>query len=199
MGKLICESSAETLNPSPPPLTWHDPSRISSLSSPDSPDRDSNNPWNDVRGLEDQQRRCLRKLYDGGVFWKKKDDPAAVGIVFRLSHGGDVESDGNCLFTASRKAMELGKVGARELRQRTVKRFLEDYQMEESDRKQKVDEAIKHLYSPDLKAGWGIHVVQEVKLLARKADREVLDSAVQELQDLGMQRYNHFSKVHCLD
>jgi hypothetical protein len=44
------------------------------------------------------------------------------------------------------------------------------------------------MYSPDLKNGWGIHVVQEVKLLANKEDRGSLDSAIEELVLLGMQR-----------
>lgn len=194
MGKLLCESSptvAETLNPSPPLLTWQDAAKIPPppcLDTPGSPDQGVENPWNEVRGLEDQQRRCLQKLYARGVFWKKKDDPAALGTTFRLSHGGDVEADGNCLFTASRTAMGLSKVGARELRQRTVRRFLEDYDAEDPAEKEAVDAAIRHLYSPDLKTGWGIHVVQEVKLLARKADREILDTAIQELLDLGLQR-----------
>ncbi|CDP13373.1 unnamed protein product [Coffea canephora] len=44
------------------------------------------------------------------------------------------------------------------------------------------------MYSPDLKSGWGIHVVQEIKLLAKKEDRLGLDSAINELLQLGMQR-----------
>ncbi|GAB4828576.1 hypothetical protein Ancab_018236 [Ancistrocladus abbreviatus] len=59
-------------------------------------------------------------------------------VVFRLSQGSNVEADGNCLFTASQKAM------ASELK--------------------------------------------EVKLLAKKADRESLDSTVVELINLGMHR-----------
>lgn len=51
-----------------------------------------------------------------------------------------------------------------------------------------IDDAIRHMYSPDLKNGWGIHVVQEVKLLAKKEDRFALDSAIDELVHLGMQR-----------
>ncbi|CAA6664037.1 unnamed protein product [Spirodela intermedia] len=162
MGKLLCESSptvAETLSPSPPLLTWQDATKIPPppcLDSPGSPDQGGENPWNE-------------------------DDPAALGTTFRLSHGGDVEADGNCLFTASRTAMGLSKVGARELRQRT---------------KEAVDAAIRHLYSPDLKAGWGIHVVQEVKLLAMKADREILDTAIQELLDLGLQRENAAESIY---
>lgn len=82
-----------------------------------------------------------------------------------------------------------GKVGARELRQRTVGRFLEDYRRDDGVGRRVVDAAIRHLYLPDLRVGWGIHVVQEVKLLAKKADRSGLDAAIQELVDLGLQRY----------
>ncbi|XP_020111037.1 uncharacterized protein LOC109726016 [Ananas comosus] len=107
----------------------------------------------------------------------------APGAAFRLEHGGDVEADGNCLFTAARKAMVGAKVGGpRELRQRTVRGI--------------VDAAIRHLYSPDLKAGWGIHVVQEVKLLARKEDREGLDAAIQELVDVGVLRETAMESIY---
>ncbi|KAH7653491.1 hypothetical protein IHE45_19G083400 [Dioscorea alata] len=79
-----------------------------------------------------------------------------------------------------------GNVGARELRQRTVGRFLEDYRRNDGVRKRVVDAAISHLYLPDLRVGLGIHVVQEVKFLAKKADRSGLDAAIQELVDLGL-------------
>ncbi|MQL83008.1 hypothetical protein Taro_015487 [Colocasia esculenta] len=203
MGKLLCESSpavAETLKPSPPLRTWQDPAPIPppppSIEPAVAPDPTPGNPWDDVRGLEDQQRRSLQKVYAWGVFWRNRDDAAAPGATFRLSHGGDVEADGNCLFTASRRAMGLIKVGARELRQRTVRRFLEDRAADAPGKKEAMDAAIRHLYSPDLKMGWGIHVVQEVKLLARKADREALDSAIQELLDLGLQRENAAESIY---
>ena len=48
---------------------------------------------------------------------------------------------------------------------------------------------IKNLYSPDLESGWGIHLVQEVKLLAKKSDRQILDDAIRQLTDRGMLRY----------
>ncbi|KAJ4908457.1 Uncharacterized protein Rs2_12115 [Raphanus sativus] len=56
------------------------------------------------------------------------------------------------------------------------------------EEKEAIAEAIRHMYSPDLKAGWGIHIVQEEKLLAKKDERESLDSAVEELMQIGMQR-----------
>lgn len=149
--------------------------------------------WEDVVGLEDIQRRHLQRLHAKGVLWKppatEDSSPSDLrSVVFRLSHGGEVESDGNCLFTASRKAMEMEDVDAKELRRRTVKRFLEDYGSVSFEEGEAIDDAIRHMYSPDLMFGWGIHVVQEVKLLAKKEDRFSLDSAIDELVHLGMQR-----------
>lgn len=124
------------------------------------------------------------KIQSKGVLWKHPQDQNA-SMVFRLSHGGEVEADGNCLFTACGKSMGVKTVSyARDLRRRTVRRFLEDLGSE----KEAIESAIKHMYSPDLKSGWGIHVVQELKLLAKKDDREVLESAISELVHLGMQR-----------
>ncbi|TKY64930.1 hypothetical protein E2542_SST07781 [Spatholobus suberectus] len=79
-------------------------------------------------------------------------------------------------------------VDARELRRRTVARFSEDFGSASFEEREAIDDAIRHMYSPDLKNGWGIHVVQEVKLLAKKEDRFALDSAIDELVHLGMQR-----------
>ena len=90
--------------------------------------------------------------------------------------------------------MEMEDVNAKELRRRTVKRFLEDYGSVSFEEGEAIDDAIRHMYSPDLMFGWGIHVVQEVKLLAKKEDRFSLDSAIDELVHLGMQRYNFFDR-----
>lgn len=117
-----------------------------------------------------------------------EEESTAAAVVFRLSHGGDVEADGNCLFTASQKAMGLTAVSAKDLRRRTVGRFLEDFGSVSQMERENIDAAIKHMYAPDLRSGWGIHVVQEVKLLAKKVDREALDSAIDELVQIGMQR-----------
>lgn len=108
-------------------------------------------------------------------------------MVFRLDHGGEVDADGNCLFTAARTAA-AAKADARELRHRAVRRFAEVYAAAGEDDKNAVDAAVRHLYAPDLKAGWGVHVVQEIKVLVPKAQRHALDSAIQELVDLGIQR-----------
>ncbi|CAL0318809.1 unnamed protein product [Lupinus luteus] len=210
MGKLLCDSTtvAEPFVTSPPPsLTWLDPKSPSPLEAVGAVDlvgpanvaaASFGGGWEHVIGLEDQQRRYLQRLYAKGVLWKPPVEDSSSSppppsflrsVVFRLSHGGEVSSDGNCLFTASRKAMgEERAVDARELRRRTVARFSEDFGSAGSEEREAIDDAILHMYSPDLKNGWGIHVVQEVKLLAKKEDRFHLDSAIDDLVHLGMQR-----------
>ncbi|KAG9445898.1 hypothetical protein H6P81_012026 [Aristolochia fimbriata] len=194
MGKILCDSSAmaETLQaPSPVPHFHPDPVLPPGMAADpvlppaEAADLGAETAWENVGGLEEQQRRCLQRLHTSGVYWKIPDSSASS--VFRLSHGGDVEADGNCLFTASRRAMGV-KIEAGELRRRTVRRFVEDLESGALER-EAVDAAIRNMYSPDLKAGWGIHVVQEVKLLAKKEDRHNLDGAIRELVDLGLQRY----------
>ncbi|WOL12857.1 hypothetical protein Cni_G21625 [Canna indica] len=186
MGKLLTNSAAvtETLNPSPSLLQWPEAAPVHSPKDADM----AAAAWAGVSGLDEQLRRRLEMIRERGVFWKNPRDAAAPGVAFRLDHGGDVEADGNCLFTAVRRAIGSSVVEVRELRQRAVRRFLEDYGSADGSEKEAVDVAIRHLYSPDLNSGWGVHVVQEVKLLAKKADRESLDAAIQDLVDLGLQR-----------
>ncbi|XP_010249082.1 PREDICTED: uncharacterized protein LOC104591769 [Nelumbo nucifera] len=191
MGKLLCDSTAiaETFQSPSPGIPWRDPT-LASFDTPETAGVADNASWETVSGLEDQQKRYLQRLHTKGVLWKhpQGDNLSSTrSMIFRLSHGGDVEADGNCLFTASQKAMGM-PIDARELRRRTVRRFLEDLGSDDSQDRASIDAAIKHLYSPDLKAGWGIHVVQEVKLLAKKEDRVSLDVAINELVDLGLQR-----------
>lgn len=190
MGKLLCDPSgaavAEALPPSPAPLiSWAAPAPEVSTSPTG---------WDAVWALEDQQRRRLNRIWERGVVWKPapaqqgEADASPAPVVFRLDHGGEVESDGNCLFTAARTAA-AAKADARELRHRAVRRFTEVYAAAGEGDRDAVDAAVRHLYAPDLKAGWGVHVVQEIKMLAPKAERDALDAAIQELVDIGIQRY----------
>ena len=157
MGKLICDSTASS-----PVIPWRDPTSTPTV---DLVDQSTAGPpttttsWDDVSGLEEQQKRHLTRLQAKGVLWKHPEDQN-TSVVFRLSHGGEVEADGNCLFTASRKAM--GSVlTMKELRRRTVRRFLEDLGSASNEVRKMIESAIKHMYLPDLKSGWGIHVVQD--------------------------------------
>ncbi|GMH20385.1 hypothetical protein Nepgr_022226 [Nepenthes gracilis] len=193
MGKLLCDSSiVDTLQPASPPLvSWRESTSIAVVDL-----SEQTTTWENVSGLEEQQRRHLLKFHAKGVLWKHPEDKA-WSVVFRLSHGGDVEADGNCLFTASQKAMgDAGMVDARELRRRTVRRFLEDLGSTSDENRQMIESAIRHMYSPDLKSGWGIHVVQEVKMLANKSDRESFDSAICELVNLGIQRESAAESIY---
>ncbi|GAB2216906.1 hypothetical protein Droror1_Dr00000054, partial [Drosera rotundifolia] len=100
----------------------------------------------------------------------------------------DVDSDGNSPFTTSEKAMGgKGKgIGAREMRRRTVRRFVEDLGEGNEEEREGVEMVIRNMYFPDLRVGWGVHVVQEVKVLARKVDQEGLDQEIEELVGLRM-------------
>lgn len=205
MGKLICDSTTSSPSPLPSPsqaTSWKDSISAVDLDLSDhlTTTTTTTTSWDTVSGLEEQQKRHLQRLHTKGILWKhpgnkNPNNPnpnnnldLETSFVFRLSHGGDVEADGNCLFTASQKAMGLTEVTAKELRRRTVRRFLEDYGSVSGDERENIDGVIKHMYVPDLRSGWGIHVVQEVKFLAKKLDREILDSAIEELVNLGMQR-----------
>ncbi|KZV44082.1 Gap junction beta-4 protein isoform 1 [Dorcoceras hygrometricum] len=184
MGKLIRDSTASSTV-----IPWRDPTAAPSsdlVDRPLLPPPCPASPWDNVPGLGDQQKRHLTRLYTKGLLWKHPKDKN-LNIVFRLIHGGQVDGDGNCLFTATRKSMGLD-VTPRELRMRTVKRFLQDLGSADDQTKGSIDLAIRHMYSPDLKSGWGLHVLQEVKLLARKQDREGIDSAIDDLVQIGVQR-----------
>ncbi|KAL2341360.1 hypothetical protein Fmac_009300 [Flemingia macrophylla] len=66
-----------------------------------------------------------------------------------------------------------------------VAQFLEDLGSVGVEEREAIDNAIRHMYLPDLKNSWGIHAFQEVKLLAKKEDRFALDSAIDEHIHLG--------------
>eukprot|EP01018_Ginkgo_biloba_P012092 Gb_21300 [translate_table: standard] len=190
MGKLYEGAVLDGFQPtSPADVLWHDNSPVQSeefesqlLDLHDLPDKME---WETVTGLEEVQRKALRRLTSRGVYWKHPSK-SSISVLFILFHGGDVEADGNCLFSAAQKAMRL-KNSPQELRRRAVKRFLEDYEAGVCP-KEETDLAIKHLYAPDLDGGWGVHFVQEVKLLARKADRMALDASIDELVQVGVSR-----------
>lgn len=188
MGKLICDSTTSS-----PVIPWRNPTSTPTVNLVDqtspAPLTTTSSSWDDVSGLEEQQKRYLNRLLAKGVLWKHPKDQNK-SLVFRLSHGGEVDADGNCLFTATRKAMG-SSLTARDLRRRTVRRFLEDLGSASQELREKTESLIKHLYTPDLNSGWGVHVIQEVKLLARKEDRLCLDSSINELLQLDMPR--HFS------
>ncbi|CAI9780653.1 unnamed protein product [Fraxinus pennsylvanica] len=102
MGKLICDSTASS-----PVIPWRDPTTTpSSLDSAATAVGDiveKSAPlvleniisWENVSGLEDQQKKHLTRLYNKGVLWKHPEDKS-LSIVFKLSYGGEVEADGNC-------------------------------------------------------------------------------------------------------
>ncbi|KAG9455422.1 hypothetical protein H6P81_008326 [Aristolochia fimbriata] len=141
--------------------------------------------WEFVSGLHTPQKRALKNLTARGVFWKHASKP--ITEMFLLFHGGDVGADGNCLFSAANRTLNLNKGSSSDLRKRVVNRFSEDYEAGIFP-KEETDAAIRNLYSPDLELGWGVHFVQEIKLLALKSDRPGYDTSIEELVLAGLSR-----------
>ncbi|KAL9246591.1 hypothetical protein vseg_020108 [Gypsophila vaccaria] len=199
MGKILCDSTA-AVSPSPPPNpAWRDPPPSTPTPTTTTTTAvTSGVSWDDVKGLEDQQKRNLTRLQAKGVLWAHPEDPAQTPVVFRLTHGGDVESDGNCLFTAAERAVEVAAGGATaaEMRRRTVRRFELDFEAAAEEERESVERAIENMYTPDLRSGWGVHVVQELKLLANKSDRFRLDQDIAQLVDLGMLRESAAESIY---
>ena len=99
----VAEALPPSPAPAPPPplLAW--PSPGPALEASTAPAG-----WDAVWALEDQQRRRLLRIWERGVAWKpsppggEEAAPAPAPVVFRLDHGGEVDADGNCLFTTAR-------------------------------------------------------------------------------------------------
>ncbi|KAI4385318.1 hypothetical protein MLD38_003359 [Melastoma candidum] len=184
MGKLLCDSASAAADPVaaaflPSTSPWAHPHGEGSL---DSIPAATSTSWDRVPGLEDQQRSHLKRLCSKGVLWKNPREKESEPVVFLLGHGGEVSADGNCLFTAVGRGVG---VEPRELRRRVIRTFEGGVG---EDERAAVEGVIRNMYAPDVGKGWGVHVVQEVKLLAPKKERDWLDKGIDELVQLGMQR-----------
>ncbi|KAG8047960.1 hypothetical protein GUJ93_ZPchr0008g11572 [Zizania palustris] len=117
--------------PPPPLLTWSSPSAKSAAPTG----------WTAVWALEDQQRRRLLRIWERSVAWKPPTSLPLPPLIFRLNHAGEVDTDGNCLFTTA-------KPDARDLRHRTIRRFTDVYASAPAPDRDAIDEAVHHLYAP---------------------------------------------------
>lgn len=165
--------------------------------------------WSNVPGLDACQVAALNRVATKGVMITSSSQPlpgreeppplspplpaapaAAPGggsrgsQVYTLHFGGEVEPDGNCLFSAASTLLQ-DPGGAPAARRAVVRRFLADYEGGALPR-EATDRAIRNLYAPDLAAGWGVHLVQEVKVLAGKVERGALDTCIRNLVACGM-------------
>ncbi|XP_058086203.1 uncharacterized protein LOC131233497 [Magnolia sinica] len=185
MGKLF---EGSVLDPLPPlsPLTLSNLSKSQEIpfQTDDGSPEEQLKDWETVSGLQASQRRVLKTLSSRGVFWKHPSKPIAE--LFLLFHGGDVGADGNCLFSSASRALRF-EGSPSDLRRRVVERFSEDYDAGVFP-KGETDVTIRNLYRPDLELGWGVHFVQEMKILARKRDRENLDASINDLVRVGLSR-----------
>ncbi|KAG8077014.1 hypothetical protein GUJ93_ZPchr0006g44258 [Zizania palustris] len=135
---IVADALPASTAPAPPPplLTWSSPSAKSAA-----PTR-----WTTVWALEDQQRRLLLQIWERSVAWKPPTSLPLPPLIFRLNHAGEVDTDGNCLFTAARRAA-AAKPDARDLRHRTIRRFTDVYASAPAPDRDAIDEVVRHLYA----------------------------------------------------
>jgi len=131
------------------------------------------------QSLEQSCRDELDKLRTLGVrAGEQKSDPT-----YFLSFGGEVAHDGNCLFTSTARAVG-GWASPTLLRQMAVQRVQAD--ANKGNSLPGINQTIKNLYDPDLSTGWGVHWVQEVKLILKSRDVEAVDGAIAQSVEAGM-------------
>ncbi|KAG8047319.1 hypothetical protein GUJ93_ZPchr0008g11943 [Zizania palustris] len=136
---IVADALPASTAPAPPPplLTWSSPSAKSAAPTG----------WTAVWALEDQQRRRLLRIWERSVAWKPPTSLPLPPLIFRLNHAGEVNTDGNCLFTAARRAA-AAKPDARDLRHRTIHRFTDVYASALAPDRDAIYEAVRHLYAP---------------------------------------------------
>ncbi|WVZ03057.1 hypothetical protein V8G54_023863 [Vigna mungo] len=121
MGKLLCDLTivVEPFQGSPPEISSF---RLVLVVRPSSTVWKSNN--------DTTSKSSTPKVCCGSRSRNSSSSPLSSSnlrsVTSQLSHGGEVSSDRNCLFTASRKAMGLEEVDAHELQRGTVSWFSED-------------------------------------------------------------------------
>ncbi|KAG8100417.1 hypothetical protein GUJ93_ZPchr0013g35129 [Zizania palustris] len=135
---IVVDALPASMAPAPPPLllTWSSPSAKSAAPTG----------WTAVWALEDQQRRLLLRIWERSVAWKPPTSLPLPPLIFRLNHAGEVDTDGNCLFTAARRAA-AAKPDARDLRHHTIRRFTDVYASAPAPDRDAIDEVVRHLYA----------------------------------------------------
>ena len=160
--------------------------------------------------LEPSCLLALEKLSAAGLALSEAPDAP----VFSLRFGGEVPRDGSCLFAAVAQAAGLADTAA-ELRHRCVKRVVADAGA--GLLPPGVEASVQSLYSPDLvrrsqpwdvrlraahshplglphvplaaqTKGWGVHWVQERRLVIKAVDLPAALQAIDELVATGMDR-----------
>lgn len=136
--------------------------------------------WEQLRLHEGVQAQ-LRRLSTQGVRLKARKGRGEETVT--LAYGGPVERDGNCLFTSVARALRTGEDGGG-VRARAVARCgkLRQAGLLPAG----TERAIRNLYTPDVTRGWGVHLVQEQKLLLPTSVAERAGAMIAEMQSTGV-------------
>ncbi|RHY03427.1 hypothetical protein DYB25_011029 [Aphanomyces astaci] len=139
--------------------------------------------WAKCPSLDTQSRQCLRQLEELGVSYEPHDTAYSVKYLAPVLPFGD------CLFlsmeqlTAHTEGVE--HLTPSRLRLEAAKHFHAHYMSCTTDAKAKIDSAIRNLYYPDLRGGWGVSPTQARRFVALRHDKDWLVARIFELQDRG--------------
>ncbi|CAK4098561.1 unnamed protein product [Aphanomyces euteiches] len=139
--------------------------------------------WSKCPSLDSQSRQCLRQLEEYGVQYEPHDTAYSVEYLAPVLPFGD------CLFL-SMEQLTLHTEGVEHLspsrlRLEAAKHFHAHYMSCSAEGKAKIDNAIRNLYYPDLRGGWGVSPTQARRFVALRSEKDWLVARIFELQDRG--------------
>ena len=138
--------------------------------------------WDQLGSITSALQLCrllesLHRLQLQGVQLEGEAD-----VCYLLRYLGDVQHDGSCLFESVATALG-GKESAQSVRKRCVDRFLALHA--DGLLPKDVDATVRGLYSPDTSVGWGVHLLQEHKMLLERTRVNEAEQAIVELEATG--------------
>ncbi|KAF0711774.1 Aste57867_5032 [Aphanomyces stellatus] len=139
--------------------------------------------WSRCPAVDAQSRKALRQLEELGVAYEPHDTAYSVKYLAPVLPFGD------CLFL-SMEQLTLHTEGVEHLspsrlRLEAAKHFHAHYMSCPAEAKAKIDNAIRNLYYPDLRGGWGVSPTQARRFVALKSEKDWLVARIFELQDRG--------------
>lgn len=142
--------------------------------------------WQRVSNIDSTSRELLRVLEEDGVSYVPHD------IAYSVKYLAPVAPFGDCMFLSMEQLLlyteECEPLSTPEIRRVASKFFLAHYQESTDDEKARIDTAIRNLYFPSLKGGWGVSPIQTRRFVARKADKDWLFAKCVEYQEQGYSR-----------
>ncbi|TMW67111.1 hypothetical protein Poli38472_012227 [Pythium oligandrum] len=150
--------------------------------------------WQRVSNIDSSSRDLLRVLEEDGVTYMPHD------IAYSVKYLAPVAPFGDCLWLSIEQLLlyteECEPLPTSKIRRVASKFFLAHYKSCTDEEKARIDTAIRNLYFPSLKGGWGVSPMQTRRFIARKSDKDWLFAKCVELQDQGYSRVKAAEAVY---